>query len=218
MSDTTTTTDTPVADDDWTPERRYAPGTADMILTSQRAAETREREKSEANRPTGTEIGQITAKLRALTQQLKEQQDQLKAAQEQLAKQPADLQNQQTEMVRRTPQPEGRTQSTDSATAGTTPNTLHTYGIAIPTGKTRAFVAISATASTTDSSATPFLEIYEDDTLVSLMTIPGILPANGVSFSQTVTENHSYTIRIATVTGSALVSNITSWFTVIYYV
>jgi hypothetical protein len=189
-----------------------------MILTSQRAAETREREKSEANRPTGTEIGQITAKLRALNQQRYEQQEQLKALQDQLAKQQQALADQQTEMVRRTPQPEGRTQSTGSAQAGTTPNTLHTYGIAIPAGKTRAFVAISATASTTDSGATPFLEIYEDGTLVSLMTIPDILPANGLSFSQTVTENHSYTIRIATGVGSALVRNITSWFTVIYYV
>lgn len=214
MSDTDTTT----ADDDWTPAPRYSPGTCDQILVSQRALETREREKSEANRPTGTEIGQITAKLRALTQQLKQQQEQLEKAQKALEQQQIDLKNQQTEMVRRTPQPEGRTQSTGSAQAGTTPNTLHTYGIAIPAGKTRAFVAISATASTTDSGATPFLEIYEDGTLVSLMTIPDILPANGVSFSQTVDGNHSYTIRIATGTGSALVRNITSWFTVIYYV
>lgn len=218
MSDTTTTTDTPVADDDWTPERRYAPGTADMILTSQRAAETREREKSEANRPTGTEIGQITAKLRALTEQLKKQQEQLKAAQDQLAKQQAALQAQQTEMVRRTPRPEGRTQYTASASVGTGETTIHSYAISIPEGKTKAFVAISARASTPTHDGTPLLEIYEDGKLVGLMTIPDILPANGLSFNQTVGENHSYMIRSKTVTGGATITGIESWFTVIYYV
>jgi hypothetical protein len=225
-SDATVTTDAASgSDDDWTPQRRYRPGTADQILVSQRAREAQEREKSEANRPTGTEIGQITAKLKALTAQLAEQQKQLKTAQDQLAKQQTQLQDQQnalatqqTEMVRRTPQPEGRTQHTGSAQATTGTNTLHTYVIAIPSGKNKAFISLSATASTTDSGATPFLEIYEDGTLVSLMTIPNILPANGLSFSQTVTENHSYTVRVATGTGSALVRNITSWFTVIYYV
>lgn len=69
MSDTTPTDD-PTADDDWTPEPRYTPGTADMILALQRAADTRDREKSEANRPTGTEISQLTGKLRKLSAQL----------------------------------------------------------------------------------------------------------------------------------------------------
>lgn len=89
MSDTTTTgsdmtpADDPAtvagitADDDWTPEPRYTPGTADMILASQRAAESRQRETDEAKRPTGTETGQITAKLRELTGQLREQQTRL---------------------------------------------------------------------------------------------------------------------------------------------
>lgn len=225
MSDTTTTTDTPVVDDDWTPERRYAPGTADMILTSQRAAETREREKSEANRPTGTEIGQITAKLRALTQQLKEQQEQLKAAQDQLKTAQADLERQQdtlekqqTEMVRRTQLPEGSTQYTASASVGTGETTIHSYAISIPEGKTKAFVAISARASTPTHDGTPLLEIYEDGKLVGLMTIPDILPANGLSFNQTVGENHSYMIRSKTVTGDATITGVESWFTVIYYV
>lgn len=218
-SDATVTTDAaPIADDEWTPQRRYRPGTADQILVSQRAREAQEREKSEANRPTGTEIGQITAKLKALTAQLADQQKQLKTAQDQLAKQQKALADQQTEMVRRTPQPEGRTQHTGSAQATTGTNTLHTYAIAIPSGKNKAFISLSATASTTDSGATPFLEIYEDGTLVSLMTIPDVLPANGLSFSQTVAGNHSYTVRVATGTGSALVNDITSWFTVIYYV
>ncbi|WP_152580162.1 hypothetical protein [Bifidobacterium tibiigranuli] len=83
------------ADDDWTPERRYQPGTADQILTSQRTREAQDREKAEANRPTGTEIGQITRKLDELTKQLAEQQKQLKAAQELLAAQQEQLKSQQ---------------------------------------------------------------------------------------------------------------------------
>ncbi|MEE8667220.1 MAG: hypothetical protein SOI13_05395 [Bifidobacterium mongoliense] len=210
--------DTTAADDDWMPDRRYSPGTCDQILVSQRARETQEREKSEANRPTGTEIGQITAKLRTLTEQLKEQQKQLETAQEDLEKQQGALEKQQTDMVRRTPQPEGRTQYTASAAVGTAETTIHTYGIAIPSGKAKAFVAVSARASTPTHDGTPLLEIYEDGKLVGLMTIPDILPANGLSFCQTVGENHTYTIRARTATGGATITGVESWFTVIYYV
>jgi Mg2+ and Co2+ transporter CorA len=94
------TVDTPIppADDDWTPERRYQPGTVDQILASQRVQEAQDREKAEANRPTGTEIGQITRKLDELTKQLAEQQRQLKAAQDLLKAQQDTLSDQQRQL------------------------------------------------------------------------------------------------------------------------
>ncbi|WEV68711.1 hypothetical protein OZX73_05315 [Bifidobacterium sp. ESL0775] len=58
------------ASEAWTPQRYYMPGTADPFLVSQRAAEKREREKHEANRPTGTEIQQIKRKLQEQQEQI----------------------------------------------------------------------------------------------------------------------------------------------------
>lgn len=58
----------------WVPQRIYTPGNADPFLLSQRAAEKREREKREANRPTGTEIEQIKRKQQEMIAQLQEQQ------------------------------------------------------------------------------------------------------------------------------------------------
>lgn len=114
--------DTPVTD----LKRKYTSGgnswTARQIQTSNR----REAEKREANRPTGTELTQLTSKLDALTraqglqqvilqqqqeqlrqqqemldrqqQQLKQQQDALAGQQEQLRQQQASLQSQQKQL------------------------------------------------------------------------------------------------------------------------
>lgn len=78
-------------DDVGTVRRRYAPGRADAAANEAREQIRREREKSEANRPTGTEIDQTSAKLKAVTAQLKAQQEQLEQQQESLERQQEDI-------------------------------------------------------------------------------------------------------------------------------
>lgn len=78
-------------DDVGTVRRRYAPGRADTAANDIRERIRREREKSEANRPTGTEIDQTSAKLKAVTAQLKAQQEQLEQQQESLERQQEDI-------------------------------------------------------------------------------------------------------------------------------
>lgn len=82
----------------WEPVRRYMPGNADPYLIQQRGRERREKQKREANRPTGTELGQITRKLDELTQELKRQQQELARQQAELAKQQAQLEAQQKQL------------------------------------------------------------------------------------------------------------------------
>lgn len=67
-----------------TPGRRYAPGRADPALNRVRAQRRLEREKREANRPTGTETGQLTIKLNKMTKQLEAQQKALAEQQEEI--------------------------------------------------------------------------------------------------------------------------------------
>ena len=114
--------DTPVTD----LKRRYVSGLNDMLTRQVRTQRRREAEKREANRPTGTELTQLTSKLDALTraqglqqvilqqqqeqlrqqqemldrqqQQLKQQQDALAGQQEQLRQQQASLQSQQKQL------------------------------------------------------------------------------------------------------------------------
>lgn len=114
--------DTPVTDF----KRRYVSGLNDMLTRQVRTQRRREAEKREANRPTGTELTQLTSKLDALTraqglqqvilqqqqeqlrqqqemldrqqQQLKQQQDALAGQQEQLRQQQASLQSQQKQL------------------------------------------------------------------------------------------------------------------------
>ncbi|MCI2186250.1 hypothetical protein [Bifidobacterium tibiigranuli] len=50
--------------------RKYAPGRGDENMNARRAEQRRNREKNEANSPTGTEISQLSAKLDALTASL----------------------------------------------------------------------------------------------------------------------------------------------------
>lgn len=93
----------PAAEDDgdaepWEPVRRYMPGNADPYLAQQRGREQQEKQKREANRPTGTELGQITRKLDELTQELKRQQEELARQQAELAKQQAQLEAQQEQL------------------------------------------------------------------------------------------------------------------------
>jgi hypothetical protein len=107
-------------------KRRYVSGLNDMLTRQVRTQRRREAEKREANRPTGTELTQLTSKLDALTraqglqqvilqqqqeqlrqqqemldrqqQQLKQQQDALAGQQDQLRQQQASLQSQQKQL------------------------------------------------------------------------------------------------------------------------
>lgn len=88
----------PVQDDGGTVRRRYAPGRADAAANEVRDQIRREREKSEANRPTGTETDQTSAKLKAVVAQLKAQQQQLERQQRQLEKQQEQLKAQQDQI------------------------------------------------------------------------------------------------------------------------
>lgn len=107
--------DTPVAN----LKRKYTSGGNSWIAAQIQTRNRREAEKREANRPTGTELTQLTSKLDALTraqglqqvilrqqqemldrqqQQLKQQQDALAGQQEQLRQQQASLQSQQKQL------------------------------------------------------------------------------------------------------------------------
>lgn len=88
----------PIQDDGGTVRRRYAPGRADAAANEVREQIKREREKSEANRPTGTETGQTSAKLKAAVAQLKAQQQQLERQQRQMEKQQEQLKAQQDQI------------------------------------------------------------------------------------------------------------------------
>lgn len=81
-----------------TVRRRYAPGRADAAANEVREQIRREREKSEANRPTGTETDQTSAKLKAVVAQLKAQQRQLERQQQQLETQQEQLKAQQDQI------------------------------------------------------------------------------------------------------------------------
>lgn len=99
--------------------RKYTSGGNSWIAGQIQNRNRREAEKREANRPTGTELNQLTSKLDALTraqglqqvilrqqqemldrqqQQLKQQQDALAGQQEQLRQQQASLQSQQSQL------------------------------------------------------------------------------------------------------------------------
>lgn len=90
--------DTPVTD----LKRRYVSGLNDMFTRQVRTQRRREAEKREANRPTGTELTQLTSKLDALTRAqglqqviLQQQQEQLRQQQEMLDRQQQQLKQQQ---------------------------------------------------------------------------------------------------------------------------
>lgn len=90
--------DTPVTD----LKRRYVSGLNDMFTRQVRTQRRREAEKREANRPTGTELTQLTSKLDALTRAqglqqviLQQQQEQLRKQQEMLDRQQQQLKQQQ---------------------------------------------------------------------------------------------------------------------------
>lgn len=59
---------------------RYAPGRADPAANRLRAEHRRERQKREANRPTGTEVDQTSRKLKEMAAELKAQQEQIRRA------------------------------------------------------------------------------------------------------------------------------------------
>ena len=100
--------DTPVTD----LKRKYISGGNSWTAGQIQRLNRREAEKREANRPTGTELTQLTSKLDALTraqglqqvilrqqqEQLKQQQEQLRQQQEQLKQQQASLQSQQKQL------------------------------------------------------------------------------------------------------------------------
>ena len=100
--------DTPVTD----LKRKYISGGNSWTAGQIQRLNRREAEKREANRPTGTELTQLTSKLDALTraqglqqvilrqqqEQLKQQQDALAGQQEQLRQQQASLQSQQKQL------------------------------------------------------------------------------------------------------------------------
>lgn len=71
--------------------RRYAPGNDDPAAVMVRDQRRREREKREANRPTGTETDQTSRKLKKITAELKAQQQQLEAQQKSLEQQQEDI-------------------------------------------------------------------------------------------------------------------------------
>lgn len=83
-------------------KRRYVSGLNDMFTRQVRTQRRREAEKREANRPTGTELTQLTSKLDALTRAqglqqviLQQQQEQLRQQQEMLDRQQQQLKQQQ---------------------------------------------------------------------------------------------------------------------------
>jgi hypothetical protein len=208
MSDT----DTTAADDDWTPAPRYSPGTCDQILVSQRARETREREKNEANRPTGTEIGQITAKLQALTEQLKQQQDELADQQQKLADQQEALTEQQgkleaaqEEIKRVTPTVSTVSGSSPGGSLGSGWTDLISLSAKRDTsdGKTRAQVTITVTA-VKPSDGLPLLECLVGGVRVG--SFPGVT-ANGDSFGGTagasISSDQTVVLRGKSTTASA---------------
>lgn len=93
--------DTPVTD----LKRRYVSGLNDMLTRQVRTQRRREAEKREANRPTGTELTQLTSKLDALTRAqglqqviLKQQQEMLDRQQQQLKQQQDALASQQDQL------------------------------------------------------------------------------------------------------------------------
>jgi NADH dehydrogenase/NADH:ubiquinone oxidoreductase subunit G len=193
---------------------KYSPGTADPLLTKIRNEEHTAKERREANRPTGTEIGQVSQKLQALTKQLKEQQ-------EALALQQKALEAQQAELARVTPKPDGVIRSAGSATATKNPATVHTWSTALPAGKSKALVTVSARATNMSSTDIPLVMIYEDSTLVAVAPLYGaaIYPTNSASYSAVITGNHTYSIRLgmAGAAASAAVSNIVAAFGVTYF-
>ena len=86
-------------------KRRYVSGLNDMLTRQVRTQRRREAEKREANRPTGTELTQLTSKLDALTRAqglqqviLQQQQEQLRQQQEMLDRQQQQLKQQQEQL------------------------------------------------------------------------------------------------------------------------
>lgn len=82
--------------------RKYRPSQADFLSRTIQTRNRREAEKREANRPTGTELNQLTSKLDALTRAqglqqviLQQQQEQLRQQQEMLDRQQQQLKQQQ---------------------------------------------------------------------------------------------------------------------------
>jgi hypothetical protein len=172
-SNTTVTTD-PIADpdNDWTPERRYQPGTTDQILASQRAREAQDREKAEANRPTGTEIAQIKQK----------QQEMLEAQQKTIG----DLAAAQTQIKRVTPTVSSVEHSVGGRSLGGGWVELMSLAAARDTsdGKTRALVLVSVSA-VKSGDGMPLLEALVGG--VRVASFPGVT-ANGDSFGGTASD------------------------------
>jgi hypothetical protein len=183
-SNTTVTTD-PIADpdNDWTPERRYQPGTTDQILASQRAREAQDREKAEANRPTGTEIAQIKQK----------QQEMLEAQQKTIG----DLAAAQTQIKRVTPTVSSVEHSVGGRSLGGGWVELISLAAARDTsdGKTRALVLVSVSA-VKSGDGMPLLEALVGG--VRVASFPGVT-ANGDSFGGTasdiITADQTVTLR-----------------------
>lgn len=210
-SNTTITTD-PIADpdNDWTPERRYQPGTTDQILASQRAREAQDREKAEANRPTGTEIAQIKQK----------QQEMLEAQQKMLDTQQktiGDLADAQAQIKRVTPTVSSVEQSVGGRPLGGGWVELMSLAAARDTsdGKTRALVLVSVSA-VKSGDGMPLLEALVGG--VRVASFPGVT-ANGDSFGGTasdiITSDQIVTLRAkSTVAGDSPIGGATMTVTV----
>jgi hypothetical protein len=151
------------ASEEWVPQRIYTPGNADPFLLSQRAAEQREREKREANRPTGTEIEQIKRKQQEMIAQLQEQQDEIRRAMPTVAT---------------------YSQSIGPVLLGGGWSALETMPVWRDTswGKTRALVLVSVT-STKSGEGMPLLQAQMGGRMIG--SFPGVT-ANGDSFGGTV--------------------------------
>lgn len=190
-------------------ERKYAPGKADHNLNALRATRKREQQKREANRPTGTEIEQIKRKQQEMIEQLNTQQKALTAAVNTIS--------------RITPDPSGQEQSTGNVSVGVGQTvTVHSFSIAIPSGKTRAFVAMTSRAHLGGNDAIGLLEIFEDNTMVAANI--GFTPVGGgssaVTFCATFNGNHSFSFRVLNPSGNTkgmALDDLHSYFSVTYY-
>jgi prefoldin subunit 5 len=200
------------ADDEWIPVRRYTPGTNDPFLLLQRSSEIQEKQKREANRPTGTEIGQISQKLQALTEQLKQQQDELadqqqklEDQQEALTEQQGKLEAAQEEIKRVTPTVSTVSGSSPGGSLGSGWTDLISLTAQRDTsdGKTRAQVTITVTA-VKPGDGLPLLECLVGGVRVG--SFPGVT-ANGDSFGGTagasISSDQAVVLRGKSTTASA---------------
>jgi hypothetical protein len=217
-SNTTVTTD-PIADpdNDWTPERRYQPGTTDQILASQRAREAQDREKAEANRPTGTEIAQIKQKQQEMLEAQQKMLDTQKQMLDTQQKTIGDLAAAQAQIKRVTPTVSSVEQSVGGRSLGGGWVELMSLAAARDTsdGKTRALVLISVSA-VKSGDGMPLLEALVGG--VRVASFPGVT-ANGDSFGGTasdiITSNQIVALRAkSTVAGDSPIGGATMTVTV----